>query len=598
MSKTSQMICLLSLLYYTTPVIALDKPLNVILVMTDDQGYPDMACHGNPVIQTPHMDKLAASGVRFMDFHVNPFCSPTRAALLTGRMSDRTGVTSTNTHRNYMRQEEVLMPEYFKASGYRTGIFGKWHVGANYPYRPIDRGFDEWLGLGNNGLATSADLWDNDRMNDTYWHNGELAKRDGFCTDVYFDAAMAFMQTCKHDKQPFFTYLATNVPHWAWNVPAAWPTPYLDTCSRERAAFYASINRVDWNLGRLMAFLEKEQLTENTILVFLTDNGSDVPNKQTAYTAGMRGFKGARYEGGHRVPCFIRAPEALIGKPRKIDALCAHLDLLPTFIDLCALQAPQRKLLPLDGRSLKPLLTGNAKWPDRMIVMHHHNSKKPEKDLRAVLMTPEWRLIIEKPGKTELYSIQEDRGQQHNVAKTYPDVVKRLKADYATHWETLHLDRPLQRPVLSANATLRLSPDITNSNNPITQQAMRQARPVKPIWLLQVERPGRFRFEVRRWPREVAVGLCEGLPATTDPEIEYIGHKAYRIDVQGVALDIAQVELTLNQKKLTRKVMRGAQGVSFNVDLPAGPVDIEAWFIGTDGKRMGAYFVYAKQTQE
>ena len=146
----------------------------------------------NPVIRTPHMDQLAASGVRFTDFHVNPFCSPTRAALLTGRMSDRTGVTSTNTHRNYMRREEVLMSEYFKASGYRTGIFGKWHVGANYPYRPIDRGFDEWLGLGNNGLATSADLWDNDRMNDTYWHNGEPVKREGFCTDVYFDAAMAF----------------------------------------------------------------------------------------------------------------------------------------------------------------------------------------------------------------------------------------------------------------------------------------------------------------------------------------------------------------------------------------------------------------------
>ena len=169
MNKIRRMTCLTMLLCPTLAIGSVRKPLNVILVMTDDQGYPDMARHGNPVIQTPHMDKLAESGVRFMDFHVNPFCSPTRAALLTGRMLDRTGVTSTNTHRNYLRREEVLMPEYFKASGYRTGLFGKWHVGANYPYRPIDRGFDEWLGLGNNGLATSADLWDNDRMNDTYW---------------------------------------------------------------------------------------------------------------------------------------------------------------------------------------------------------------------------------------------------------------------------------------------------------------------------------------------------------------------------------------------------------------------------------------------
>ena len=140
-----------------------------------------------------------------------------------------------------------------------------------------------------------------------------------------------------------------------------------------------------------------------------------------------------------------------------------------------------------------------------------------------------------------------------------------------------------------------MSPDITNSGNPITQQAVRQARPVNPIWLLQVERPGRFRFEVRRWPREVTAGLCEALPATTDPEIEYIGHKAYRIDVPGVALDIARVELMLNQEKLTKEVTHGAQGVSFDVDLPVGPVDVEAWFMGTGGKRMGAYFVYAEQ---
>lgn len=576
-------------------VMASDDPLNVILIMTDDQGYPDLSCHGNPVICTPHMDQLAASGIRFTDFHVNPFCSPTRAALLTGRMSDRTGVTSTNTHRNYMRREEVLMSEYFKASGYRTGIFGKWHVGANYPFRPIDRGFDEWLGLGNNGLATSADLWDNDRMNDSYWHNGEPAKRKGFCTDVYYDAAMDFMGDCKKEAQPFFTYLATNVPHWDWNVPAKWLTPYLDSCSRERAAFYASISRVDWNLGRLMAFLEKEELVENTILVFLTDNGSDVPNKQTAFTAGMRGFKGARYDGGHRVPCFMRAPETLVGKPRAINAFCAHIDLLPTFVDLCNLKKPQRKLLPMDGRSLRPLLTGNGEWPERMIVMHHHNGRVPQRDLRALIMAAQWRLIIEKPGQRELYSIQKDHAQKHNVAQDFPEVVKRLDADYHRHWETLHLDRPLPRPVLSARATIRLSPDITHGNNPITQQAVRQARPVKPCWLLQVEKPGRFRFEVRRWPREVTAGLCEGLPPTTDPDIEYIGHQSYRIDVPGVAVDVAQVELRLNQTALTLELTPGARGVCFDVDLPIGPVDVEAWLIGPDNKRMGAYFVYVDQ---
>lgn len=149
--------------------------------------------------------------------------------------------------------------------------------------------------------------------------------------------------------------------------------------------------------------------------------------------------------------------------------------------------------------------------------------------------------------------------------------------------------------MLGANATIRLSPDITNGNNPITQQAVRQARPVKAQWLLQVEQAGRFRFEVRRWPREVTAGLCEGLPPTTDPDIEYIGHQTYRIDVPGVAVDVTRVELKLNQTTLSKNVAPGVQGVFFNVDLPTGPVDVEAWFIGPEGKRMGAYFVYVDQ---
>ncbi len=573
--------------------------LNVIVVMTDDQGYPDISCHGNDVIKTPNMDKLSAGSVRLSDFHVNPFCSPTRAALLTGRMSDRTGVTSTSTHRNYMRREEIVMPEYFKASGYSTAIFGKWHVGANYPYRPMDRGFDQWIGLGNNGLGTTSDLWDNDRMNDTYWHNGKMAKRGGFCTDVYFDEAMAFIKDCKTKDKPFFTYVATNVPHWDWNVPTEWLKPYLDTCSRKRAAFFASIGRVDWNLGRLMEFLEKENLTQNTILVFLTDNGSDVPDKKTAYAAGMRGFKNSRYEGGHRVPCFIHAPENIVGKPRDIDALTAHVDLLPTFIDLCQLKKTGRKQLPMDGRSLRPLLSGNGQWPDRLLVMHCQNSgMTPQKYFRTVVMTKDWRMIIPEKGKQELYKIREDRSQKHDVAGDYRQVVKKLLSDYDTHWDSLDIHRPLERPIISKNATLRLSSDITAGSSPGTQNLVRRAKkPIKePRWLLEAKAPGRYRFEVRRWPREANAAMTAALAPTKDPDIEYIGNSTYKIDVPGVALDIEQVELKLSgMKTLTRKVAPGAKSVQFDVDLPAGPVDIEAWFIKSNKKRLGAYYVYVEQ---
>jgi len=516
---------------------------------------------------------------------------------MTGRMSDRSGVTSTNTHRNYMRRNEVVMAEFFKASGYRTGIFGKWHLGANYPYRPIDRGFDEWLGLGNNGLATCQDHWDNDRMHDTYWHNGKPEKREGFDVDVYFEAAMAFIKDARRRGQPFFSYIATNVPHWDWNVPADWLKPYEATCSRERAAFYASINRVDHNLGRLMAFLDKEGLADNTILVFLTDNGSDVPDKsQDAYTAGMRGFKGARYEGGHRVPCFFRAPESLVGKSRVIDGLTAHLDLLPTFIDYCGLKSPDRELLPFDGRSLKPLLSGDGTWGERMIVYHHHNGQPLKKNTRAVVLTPEWRMIQEKPGgKTELYRIREDRAQERNVAEEYPETVTALKAKYDAHWKALDTRDIMERPIMAKGQEMRLTPDITNAGNPITQQAIRQGRPFTPVWLLEVPADGRYRFEVRRWPRGVEAAMSDPIPPTTDPDIEYIGHKTYRIDVPGVALDVAKVELTLSGRATEKPVKKDAASVTFDVDLPKGNVDVEAWLISSDGKRQGAYFVYARQ---
>jgi arylsulfatase B len=489
------------------------------------------------------------------------------------------------------------MAEYFKASGYRTGLFGKWHLGANYPYRPIDRGFDEWIGLGNNGLATSQDHWDNDRMNDTYWHNGVAVKRLGFCADVYFDEAMAFMKESKADGKPFFAYLATNIPHWDWNVPAEWLQPYLDTCSRERAAFYAQISRLDWNVGRLMAFLDEEGLAHNTILVFLTDNGSDVPDKgDNAYTAGMRGFKGARYDGGHRVPCFFRAPKSVMGEPRVIDELTAHLDLLPTFIDYCGLTNPDKELLPMDGRSLRPLLEGDGEWPDRMIVLHQHNGKKLTKNFRAVTITSEWRLVNESPGNIALYRIHEDRGQKNDVAAQYPKVVESLIAKYDAHWQTLDTSDIKERPVVARGQTIRLTNDITNAENPITQQAVRLGEPIKPFWLLELPEAGKYHFEVRRWPRGVDAAMTDGIGPTTDPEIEYIGHRRYRIDVPGKALDITKVELKLsNHDDVTKKIDLDARSVQFELELPAGPVDIEAWLIGPDGKRQGAYFVYVEQ---
>ncbi|VGO18543.1 arylsulfatase [Pontiella sulfatireligans] len=573
--------------------------LNVVVVMTDDQGYGDISYHGNDVIKTPHMDRLAESSVRFTDFHVNPFCSPTRAALMTGRMSDRTGVLSTQNTLNYMRLSEVLMPEYFRAAGYRTGHFGKWHIGSNYPLRSMDRGFEETLCLGNSGQATASDVWNNDRMDDGYYHNGKIVKRKGFGTDVYFDEAMAFMKTCKQERKPFFTYLATSVPHWEWNVPLEWMQPYLDAgVSRERAAFYASVGRADLNLGRLMDFLETEKLADNTILVFLTDNGSDVPqkSKQGYKNGGMRGYKGAEYEGGHRVPCFFRAPAEIMGEPRDIDVLTAHLDLLPTFIDLCGLKGPNRDLPPLDGRSLKPLLKGDSAWDDRLIVLHTKgiSSKKPGSNF--VAMTSDWRLVTPKNRKAELYDMRNDRGQKNDVADQYPEVLESLKQRYFAHFDTLNIKEPNPRPHLSGKAVLRLDPGMTENKNMNTQHEVRKALPMKkPNWSLVVEEAGTYRFEVRRWPREAAVPMSAGLPPQSDPNLEYIGHANYNLNVPGKAIEMTAVELTVAGKTMKKPVSKGDQGIFFDVELPIGPVDLEGWLLQPNGKRNGAYFIYAEK---
>ena len=563
---------------------------NVIIVMTDDQGYSDLGCHGHPIVETPHLDKLSSQSVRFTDFHVDPYCAPTRAALMTGRMSNRTGTTSTHGLRNLLRQEETLMPEYFKASGYKTAIFGKWHLGGNYPYRPMDRGFDEWLGLGNGGLGIADDLWDNDRMNDRFWHNCVVVSRSGFSTDVYFDSAMAFMQSCKSKAKPFFTYLATNVPHEDNNVPAQWLKPYLAKgCSREQAGFYAGISRIDWNMGRLLEFLDAQELSDNTILIFMTDNGSVSPVYQPNTTidsvSGNRGKKNDVYDGGHRVPCFIKGPEKLLGLPKDITALTAHVDLLPSLIDLCKLQIPDRACLPLDGMSLNVLLKGQKAGGDRTLFLHHRNGPKGLiKSTKGVVMTAQWRLILNQLGDYELYQIKEDPSQLQDLSAQHPEVVGTLLAEYEGFWNSLGHERALERPQLSKHATIKLTSG--------WQRDIRKGSGASGKWSLKVAESGTYRFEVRRWPREAgSVAMTDGLSPAHDPEIEYIG--ARLLDVPGKALKVKAADLQITgQAALSKELVAGAGAVTFDLELRVGEVDLLARLVLADGKKRGANYVY------
>lgn len=304
------------------------KP-NVILIISDDVGYGDLSCHGNPVVKTPSLDKFRDESVRLTDFHVSPLCSPTRAALLTGRHCRHVGVVGTNFTDNLLSTEVPTMANLFGSNGYRTGIFGKWHLGEHYPFRPQDRGFQEVLVHGNGAVSTAGDIWGSDYFDDTYWHNGKREKYKGFCTDVWFEQAIKFIDQSKG--RPFFIYLATNAAHAPYIAPDADQEPYKN--QKAPAGFLGMITNIDMNFGRLLKHLDKASLSENTILIFMTDNGTAAG--EHVFTAGMRGKKGTPFDGGHRVPFFIRWPGGRITGGRDVGQLSAHLDVWPTLADLC-----------------------------------------------------------------------------------------------------------------------------------------------------------------------------------------------------------------------------------------------------------------------
>ncbi len=308
---------------------------NVVLVVTDDQGYGDIAAHGNPLLKTPNLDSLYRDSVRLTNFHVDPTCSPTRSALMSGRYSTKTGVWHTIAGRSLMSAKEVTLAEIFRASGYRTAMFGKWHLGDAYPLRPQDQGFEHTFCHGGGGVGQTPDYWGNDYFDDHYFRDGVPISCDGYCTDVWFDAARTFVK--EHQHEPFFVYLATNAPHGPYRVADVYRQPYTSAGS-PTDRFFGMIANLDENVGRLVADLDQLGLRANTLFIFMTDNGT--AQGEQVFNAGMRGKKGSEYEGGHRVPCFWLWPGGGIGGGRDVSQLTAHIDLRPTLVDMLDLQEP------------------------------------------------------------------------------------------------------------------------------------------------------------------------------------------------------------------------------------------------------------------
>lgn len=567
---------------------------NVVLIMTDDQGYGDLSCHGNPVLKTPNIDKLHAESIRLADYHVAPTCSPTRSALLTGHWTDRTGVWHTIMGRSMLRENEVTLGQIFSDAGYATGMFGKWHLGDNYPYRPEDRGFTEVMRHGGGGVGQTPDYWDNAYFDGTYFHNGELEPVEGFCTDVWFRYAKRFIAAQKKASKPFLAYIAPNAPHGPMHSPEAASAPYRDQTVHV-ANFFGMIANIDDNVGKLRAFLDEEGLTENTIFIFTTDNGTSSGAK--VFNAGMRGQKGSEYDGGHRVPFFIHWPAKGWTNARDVTPITAHVDIVPTLIDLCGVAAP--KGVKFDGRSIRPLLEGRASvddgsWPDRMLITDSQRVKDPIKWRKSAVMTNRWRLN----NGEELYDIQADPGQNIDVAGQNPDVVARLRAFYEDWWAELEPTFSQATPIYLGHgrdnpARLTCHDWITTEMAPWNQSQIRSAMTGEEntgFWNVKVVEGGLYRIAVRRWPQEADLAIDAGLaPGTAVP-----GEKAFRA-APGKAFAAVKAKIEIAGRQAETDVAPGDKEAVFKLRLSPGTTTFSGRFFDADGSWIGTYYAYVEK---
>ena len=406
-----------------------DRP-NIVLIMTDDQGWAQVGFHGDPILQTPNLDALASQSVEMTRFYVSPVCAPTRAALMTGRYNYRTGVVDTYLGRAMMDPAEVTIAEVLGEAGYRTGIFGKWHLGDNYPQRTVDQGFQESVVHKGGGIGQPSDPPGTDYFDPILVHNGEEQQYSGYCTDVYFDEAIRWIGD--GGGAPFFVYIPTNAPHSPYLVSDSYREPYAEQgLSDKDARIYGMITNIDDNVGKLVQHLESQGLTGNTIVIFMTDNGPTT----RLYHAGLRAQKGSVYENGIRVPFIARWPDRLA--PKRIDQLGAHIDVAPTLLAAAGASMPSD--VELDGINLLPLWEGQAEsLPQRTYFVQAHRGNEPQRYRAFAAVEQRFKLVqalsFGQPPPTdapiELYDLLDDPGEATDLSSELPEVVERLKTGY------------------------------------------------------------------------------------------------------------------------------------------------------------------------
>ena len=412
---------------------------NVLIIMMDDLAFGDLACHGNPYIQTPNLDRLHAQSARLTRYTSGPLCTPARAALMTGRHPYRTRAIDTYCGRSMLDAEEITLAQTLRDAGYQTCISGKWHLGDCYPTRAIDRGFDEAFVHNSGGIGQPGNLQRNGYFDPGLMHNGKLTPSKGYCTDIFTDHCIDYI--AKHRDQPWFCYLATNAPHVPLIVADKWAKPYRDMGLPDvYAKLYGMVSNIDMNVGRVLDHLDKLKLADDTIVVFTSDHGpcpSSRHNGEHRFNAGLRGQKGSLYEGGIRTPCLWRWPNRF-PEGRDIDRLANPIDFLPTLAAACGASLPADRTI--DGINLLPLLTGEAdvgRWPDRTLCMQWHRGDIPQRYRNAAVLTQRYKWVCdigweadERIGKPELFDLQDDPHEQHDIIADCPDLAADLKAEY------------------------------------------------------------------------------------------------------------------------------------------------------------------------
>ncbi|MGJ3241361.1 MAG: arylsulfatase [Opitutales bacterium] len=554
---------------------------NILFIICDDLAWGDLACHGNLHTKTPHVDQLRREGHALDGYRSGPVCTPARAALMTGRHPYRTRAIDTYCGRSMLEPGEVTVAEMLKLAGYRTALFGKWHLGDSCPTRPQDQGFDQVLMHRGGGLCQPGCIGNGAYFDPDLEENGKRVRKLGYCTDVFTDAALNWIGGQLGSPDPWFAYVAYNAPHTPLLVGDKWLKRYRDSGLPEAfARLYAMVDNIDWNVGRLLTALDKAGLAEDTLVVFTADHGpcpSANVEGRVRYNAGLRDQKGTFYEGGLRVPCFVRWPDRVT--PGQTDTLANPIDWLPTLADLTGAPLPDDRAI--DGTSLRPLLTGEpAGGPlaRRILCMQWHRGDRPEPYRNCMAMSADsWKWLVpdcerSAPERAELYCLPEDPEERHNRIDEQPERAADLRRAYLDWFNDVSATREDNYAPPRIHIGDTREPVVT-----LTPQDWRmygdrdgwQTPDVPGYWVVAIRQPGAYR---------VAVTLFEPPPKGS--------HLTLRCGDTEAAMPVPE--------QAGQPVFGGGQLVWDAIDLPAGPQRLEVLVQTFDQRNLGVRAVEVK----